>query len=43
MPRYSGAQPGAMVTDRDHWSVGTVIAFVAIVALGSLAAYALWA
>jgi hypothetical protein len=32
-----------MVTDRDHWSVGTVIAFVAIVALGSLAAYALWA
>jgi hypothetical protein len=43
MPRHSGAQPGAMVTERDHWSGGTIIAIVAAVALGSLAAYVLWA
>jgi hypothetical protein len=41
MPRHSGAQPGAMVTDRDHWSVGTVIGIIAIAAIALLAAYSL--
>jgi hypothetical protein len=44
MPRYSGAQPGAMVTDRDqHRPTGTLIAIVAaVVVLGLLTAYTLW-
>ena len=42
MPRYSGAQPGAMATQRDHWSAGTIVAIVAAMAAGLLAAYVLW-
>ena len=32
-----------MVTEHDHWSVGTVIAIVAAMALGIVVAYVLWA
>ncbi len=43
MPRHSGAQPGAMVTEHDHWSGGTIIAVVAAMALAVVVTYVLWA
>jgi hypothetical protein len=42
MPRHSGAQPGAMVTERDHWSAGTTVAIAAAVVVALVGAYVLW-